>query len=100
MNEHTYINKLSALFTQYFESVSTRVPDRELKNRIQGYIHAGEVLSIINREHSTQIMEEAHFQVFGENINERKNKKVAFKEALKTRDDSYFDIPAYERQKI
>jgi hypothetical protein len=43
-------------------------------------------------------MEEAHLQVFDESINERKSKKEAFKEALKSRDDSYFEIPAFERK--
>jgi hypothetical protein len=43
-------------------------------------------------------MEAAHLHVFGESINERKSKKAAFKEALKARDDSYFEIPAFERK--
>jgi hypothetical protein len=98
MDKENYIDKLTALFTLYFESVSTRKPDKKLKNRIQGFIQAGEVLSVINREQSAQIMEGAHFHVFGENITERKSKKEAFKVALKTRDDSYFEIPAFERQ--
>jgi hypothetical protein len=99
MDKENYSSKLTTLFAQYFESVSTRKPDEQLKNRIQGFIQAGEVLSVISRDQSTQIMEDAHFNVFGESITERKSKKEAFKKALKVRDDSYFEIPAYERQK-
>jgi len=97
MDKNTYTDKLISLFTEYFETVLSRKPDVELKNRIQGFIQAGELLSVINREQSAQIMENVHLQVFGETISERKSKKEAFKEALKSRDDSYFDIPAYER---
>ena len=97
MNNETYTDKLTKLFTQYFESVLVRKADVELKSRIQGFIQAGELLSVINREQSAQVMEGSHFQVFGESISDRKSKKEAFKEALKSRDDSYFEIPAYER---
>lgn len=97
MDNKTFTDKLASLFTQYFETALARKPDTELKNRIQGFIQAGELLSVINREQSAQIMESAHFHVFGESINERKSKKEAFKKALKSRDDSYFEIPAYER---
>ncbi len=97
MDNKTFTDKLTSLFTQYFESVLARKPDTELKNRIQGFIQAGELLSVIDREQSAQIMEGAHVHVFGESISERKSKKEAFKEALKSRDDSYFEIPAYER---
>lgn len=97
MDNKTYTDKLTSLFTQYFESVLARKPDTELKNRIQGFIQAGELLSVINREQSAKIMEDSHLHVFGESISERKSKKEAFKEALKSRDNSYFEIPAYER---
>ena len=97
MDNKTYTDKLTSLFIQYFETVSARKPDIELKNRIQGFIQAGELLSVINREQSAKIMESAHLHVFDESISERKSKKEAFKEALKSRDDSYFEIPTYER---
>jgi len=98
MDKKNYTDKLNLLFIQYFESVASRKPDEALKHRIQGFIQAGEVLLVISREQSTQTMEAAHLHVFGESINERKSKKAAFKEALKARDDSYFEIPAFERK--
>ncbi|GHE84420.1 hypothetical protein [Thalassotalea profundi] len=97
MDQQSYLTQLDMLFTQYFKSILTKTPDNELKYRIQGFIQAGETLSIISRNQSTQIMEDAHLQVFGESIDERKSKKRAFKEALKARDESYFEMPAYER---
>ena len=97
MDNKTFTDKLTSLFTQYFETVLARKPDTKLKNRIQGFIQAGELLSAINRDQSAQVMEDAHLHVFGESISERKSKKEALKEALKSRDDSYFEIPAYER---
>ncbi|MFD2165179.1 hypothetical protein ACFSJY_02790 [Thalassotalea euphylliae] len=97
MDSKAFTDKLTFLFIQYFESVLARKPDTELKSRIQGFIQAGELLSVINREQSAKIMENAHLHVFDESINERKSKKKAFKEALKSRDESYFEIPAYER---
>lgn len=92
-----YNQTLTDCFVRYFQSVQIGSTDVELKLRIQGFIQAGEALAIINKERANDIMEQAHFSVFGLTIVQRQDKKSAFKKALKERDENYFELPAYER---
>ncbi|MBY5992419.1 hypothetical protein [Ferrimonas balearica] len=66
------------------------------KARTQGFIRAGEFMGLIERAESLQMMEEAHFQVFGESIAERQRRKAILKSAREG-DYSLFDIPPSER---
>lgn len=68
---------------------------------MQGFINAGEFLAVITRAEAIELMDEAHFSVFGVTNDQRKARKAAFTE-LKTAvnndsENSFFDIPAIER---
>ncbi|MCZ8529909.1 hypothetical protein [Alteromonas sp. PRIM-21] len=68
------------------------------KYRVQGFMHAGEVMGLISKEEGKALIADLHLEVFGETINERAQRKRKL-EALKETDlDAYFAIPAIERR--
>ncbi|MHC6647652.1 hypothetical protein ACYTPF_13850 [Alteromonas sp. HB246098] len=68
------------------------------KYRVQGFMHAGEVMGLISKEEGKALIADLHMEVFGETINERAQRKRKL-EALKESDlDAYFAIPAVERR--
>lgn len=69
--ENKYINGLNNLFVSYFELIKANSIDLALKQRIQGYIQAGEISELISREEAVKLMENIHYSVLGESIDER-----------------------------
>ena len=68
------------------------------KYRVQGFMHAGEVMGLISKKEGKALIADLHMEVFGETINERARRKRKL-EALKETDlDAYFAIPAIERR--
>jgi hypothetical protein len=68
------------------------------KYRVQGFIHAGELLGVISKKQGRALIADLHFQVFGETIEDRAKRKSKL-EALKESDpDAYIEIPAIERR--
>lgn len=68
------------------------------KYRVQGFMHAGELLGVISKKQGQALIADLHFQVFGETIDERARRKNKL-EALKESDpDAYIEIPAIERR--
>lgn len=81
--------KLLTLFTQ--SKLGTSSP--QIKGRVEGFIHAGETLGLLDKATSNQLMEKAHLQIFGESISDRQ----AHKQAIAKLDEDWLNIPAYER---
>ena len=71
--------------------------DNELRQRIQGFISAGEFLGVITRAEAINLMDEAHFSVFGLTNQQRQARKADLKSVKNTQEQSIFDIPAIER---
>ena len=68
------------------------------KYRVQGFMHAGELMGLISKEEGKALIADLHIQVFGETIDERAQRKRKL-DALKESDlDAYFAIPAIERR--
>ena len=68
------------------------------KYRVQGFMHAGELMGLINKEEGKALIADLHIEVFGETIDERAQRKRKL-DALKESDlDAYFAIPAIERR--
>lgn len=68
------------------------------KYRVQGFMHAGELMGLISQKEGKALIADLHIEVFGETINERAQRKRKL-EALKESDlDAYFAIPAIERR--
>ncbi|MGJ8692111.1 MAG: hypothetical protein ACSHW0_06480 [Thalassotalea sp.] len=99
-NKINYLSKLEKQFYQHFTLVKKQTPDHDLKLRMQGYINAGQVLGVITSADAEAIMEQQHQVVFGESIEARKTAKQQFKNAVKTRDESFFELPAIERNGV
>ena len=85
------------LIALYTASKNGKKVDAE-KYRVQGFMHAGELLGIITNEQGKALIADLHVQVFGETIDERATRKRKL-DALKESDpDAYIEIPAIERR--
>ena len=85
------------LLSLYKASKDGKKVDAE-KYRVQGFMHAGELMGLISKEEGKALIADLHIEVFGETINERAQRKRKL-EALKESDlDAYFAIPAIERR--
>jgi hypothetical protein len=81
----------------YFQLLHKNNLDTELKQRVQGFINAGEFLNVITRADAIQLMDDAHLSVFGVTNEQRKERKAEIKAVRSGHEDSIFDIPAIER---
>ena len=73
-------------------------PNAELKAKTEGFVSAGVVLGIISAPQAQEMMENIHFEVFGETVAERKQRKASFAEMKLTDPDGYFELPAITRK--
>ena len=85
-------------FIEYFTLLKNSKVDNELKNRLQGFISAGEFLQIISRHEATELMEQAHLTVFKMSSQERQSQKALRKSALNDDNSDFFTIPAVNRK--
>jgi len=99
MNKHDFIASCYQQLLAIFEKTKSRQKDDKQKHRTEGYIQAGKVMGLITNDEVQVVMDKAHFEVFTETIESRKSRKASLKEAIERGDDSYIDIPAYERNK-
>lgn len=99
MNKQEYLNCCYEQLLRIFLLAKNHQKDDKSKFRTEGFIHAGKSLGVISQEDAVKIMEQAHFEVFNESITSRKDRKANLKEAITRGDDSYINIPAYERSK-
>jgi len=99
MNKTTYLTYCHEQLLQIFTLAKQYKKDEQKKYRTEGFIQAGKVLGIITHEEAMDIMEQAHQEVFNESIEARKKRKNNFKNAVAKGDDSFINIPAYERLK-
>ena len=99
MNKQEYLNCCYEQLLKIFQLAKSHQKDDKFKFRTEGFIHAGKSLGVISQEDALKVMEQAHFEVLNESINSRKNRKANLKEAIARGDESYINIPAYERSK-
>jgi len=81
----------------YFQLLQKNKLDTELKERVQGFINAGEFLGVITRAEAITLMDETHFAVFGMTNEQRKTRKAEIKAVRSDQEASIFDIPAVDR---
>lgn len=97
MNKENFTRDCTRQLISYFQLLHKNKLDTELKNRVQGFINAGEFLEVITRAEAIVLMNEAHFSVFGVTNEQRKKRKDEIKAVRNDQDASIFDIPAFER---
>lgn len=85
------------LIALYTASKNGKKVDAE-KYRVQGFMHAGEVLGVITNEQGKSLIAELHLQVFGETIDERATRKRKLNALKESDPDAYIEIPAIERR--
>ncbi len=97
MNKEEYLDSCRKQLVKIFNLAKNHKKDDKQKFRTEGFIQAGKVLGMITHEDAIDVMEKAHFDVFGESMDSRKNRKASLKEAVARGDDNFINIPAYER---
>lgn len=97
MNKEEYVDSCREQLVKIFNFAKNHTKDDKQKFRTEGFIQAGKVLGMITHEDAIDVMEKAHFDVFGESMASRKNRKASLKEAIARGDDNFINIPAYER---
>lgn len=97
MNKEKYLDSCREQLVKIFNPAKNHTKDDKQKFRTEGFIQAGKVLGMITNEDAIDVMEKAHFDVFGESMDSRKNRKASLKEAVARGDDNFINIPAYER---
>ncbi len=98
MADNSFQQECLRQFTDYFTQLKQGVVDNDLKNRLQGFINAGEFLHIISREESTALMEQAHQSVFNMSSQARKHKKSLIHSVRNDENSDFFNIPAIQRK--
>lgn len=99
MDKKIFVDSCYVQLLSVFEKAKTHQKDDKQKHRLEGYIQAGKVMGVISGEEAITLMEDAHFEIFGESIESRKSRKANIKEAVARGDDNYISIPAYERNR-
>jgi len=100
MNKHEYLDCCQEQLLKIFSLAKNHKKDDKKKFRVEGFIHAGKALGVISHLEAVDVIARAHFQVFGESIESRQNRKASLKEAVAKGDESFINIPAYERSKL
>ncbi|MBA6342983.1 hypothetical protein H4J59_18505 [Colwellia sp. MB02u-10] len=100
MNKHEYLGCCQAQLLKVFSLAKNHKKDDKQKFRVEGFIHAGKALGVISHAEAVDVIARSHFQVFGESIESRQNRKASLKEAVAKGDENFINIPAYERSKL
>ncbi|TWX71432.1 hypothetical protein [Colwellia sp. C1TZA3] len=100
MNKYEYLDCCKEQLLNVFKLTKNHKKDEQLKFRTEGFIHAGKALGVISHEEAVGIIAQAHFEVFGESIESRQNRKASLKEAVAKGDETFINIPAYQRLKL
>lgn len=94
-----FLSSLASQFRHIFQLSQQGADNCIERLRAQGFIHAGELLGLCQREQVQQLMEQQHVQVFGCTIAQRhKTEAQRRQQALASQDYQYFDEPALLRQ--
>lgn len=91
---------LKQQFTDIFTTSKAGKDTAELRFRVQGFVHAGELLELCSRAEIKQRMEDLHKDVLGFTVVDRKPKEYDRRQqTLKLGDCDYFDEPAFNWQR-
>ena len=99
MDKKVFVDSCYAQLLSIFKEAKNHQKDDKQKHRLEGYIQAGKVMGVISGDEALTLMEDAHYEIFGETIKSRKTRKASLKEAVSRGDDDFIDIPAYERSR-
>lgn len=91
-----FINDVSKQLESFYHDLKLkRKMDQQQKHRIEGFMFAGTRLGLTDKQELNELMEKAHFSVFGLTITERRLKSL--KNEQEEIDWSFYDTPITQR---
>ena len=99
MENEAFIEYCSQQLEQVFSATKQGKPDLKLKHQTEGLLRAGELLDVISRAESFELIEKVHVKIFGVTPDQRARRKKTLQEVKELSSFDFFDIPAIERQK-
>jgi len=87
-----------AQLTLGFQHILAGKYDEKHKYRTEGLLQAARMLGIMSTEEVTGMIEQTHFEVFGETVAARKARKDSLAQLKDSAPDEYYDIPAIYRK--
>ncbi|MBU1439582.1 MAG: hypothetical protein KJ930_02360 [Gammaproteobacteria bacterium] len=99
MDKQLFMQQAKSQFLQIFQkSKASQVVTVE-KHRTEGFLYAGELLGLTDKNELQQLMEQAHLEVFGYPLQDRSaGYQQQRKAALSQGQFQYFDEPAINRR--
>lgn len=93
-----FFQSLEQQFHTIFSLRKDGKDNQQAKLRAQGFIHAGELLQLCQREQVQHLMEQVHQNVFGFSLAERDFSETSRRQqAIAEGDYDYFEQPAWGR---
>jgi hypothetical protein len=97
MDESDYLAEISKRLNKLFRAsrAGYKIPDID-RHRLEGFMQAGIFMKIATPAEMSELLEEAHYSVFGKTIKERKSEKSASWSDFDINYDK-FDSPTFLR---
>jgi len=95
-----YQQELSRLLLEHYQQLKLGKTCEIRKSYLLGFINAAEVMKVAEPKDTQVIMESVHLEVFGMTNTQRRASRKALKEALKNKDEEYFDVPPSMRNNL
>ncbi|MGS2719597.1 hypothetical protein [Paraglaciecola aestuariivivens] len=99
LSHQAFIEYCQVQLQQVFQATKQGAPDLKAKHQVQGLLRAAELLGVITREQATALIEQQHFVVFGQSVQDREQRKRTLAAVKGFSASEFFDIPAIERRK-
>ncbi|MFT6896298.1 MAG: hypothetical protein ACJA13_000699 [Paraglaciecola sp.] len=98
MHKQTYLASLQKQVSQLYTAVKAGEPQDKAQHRIEGFLHAGRQLGVIDEHEANILFSTIHEQIFNETIEHRMKRKGKLHQLKIENPDEYFAIPAIERR--
>jgi hypothetical protein len=98
MNKQIYLASLEKQISQLYTGVKAGEPQDKTRHRIEGFLHAGRQLGVIDEHEANVLLSTLHEQIFDETIEHRTKRKGKLQQLKLDNPDEYFAIPAIERR--
>ncbi len=98
MNKNEFLDYCKNQLHISFATIKRGKTDDKQKHRTEGLLQAAKLLRFIDQSSLDLLVEEEHHKVFGETVQQRKDRKKALSDLKENSPDDYFSIPAIERR--
>ncbi len=99
MDKQLFMQQAKSQFLQIFQKSKANQVVTIEKHRAEGFLYAGELLGLTDKNELQQLMEQAHLEVYGYPLQDRSaGYQQQRKAALSQGQFQYFDEPAITRR--